>query len=155
MAGERSRSANQLLLVCSGGQSVLTELLTEAVYSASRVNILLLAGVEGVASAADLDPDLRHRASSREGVPATAGDLALHVLGMNVCFHCSVSIAPKSVVVLVFVSPGRRPERAPKPLMVLMISLLASLRARESIREGKPPQGFSARRLLRVSELGL
>ena len=155
MAGERSRSANQLLLLRSGGQRVLTELLAEAIDPPGGVNVLLLAGVEGVASAADLDPDLRHSASSREGVPATAGDLALHILGMNVCFHCSVSIAPKSVVVLVFVSPGRRPERAPKPLMVLMISLLASLRARESIREGKPPQGFSARRLLRVSELGL
>jgi hypothetical protein len=104
VTGERPRSANLLLLLRSGGQGVLTELLAEAVDPSSGVNVLLLAGIKGMTSAADLNTDLSHCASSREGVPATAGDLALHVLGMNVCFHCSISIAPKRVLVLVFVS---------------------------------------------------
>ena len=83
----------ELLLLRRVGEGVVTELLAEAVDATGGVDELLLARIEGVASATDLDPYLGHGPSGREGVSTTASDLALHVIGMDFGFHGSVSIA--------------------------------------------------------------
>src|SRR6266513_211376 len=68
---------------------LLAEPALEAGHPAAGVEDLLLAGVEGVAIRADIGVDVavaccRPRG---EGVPAGAGHLGLHVVGMNVRLH--------------------------------------------------------------------
>jgi hypothetical protein len=93
---ESARAAlKELLLLRGVSERVVAELLAEAIDPTSRVDELLLARVEGVASATDFDPYLGHGPSGREGVSTTASDLALHVIGMDFGFHGSVSIALK------------------------------------------------------------
>src|SRR5581483_5279911 len=67
------------------------ELLLEPLDAAGRVDELLLARVEGVASRADLDVDLGLRRTRQERVPATAVDLAGLVVGMDVRLHDSLA----------------------------------------------------------------
>src|SRR5688572_23150422 len=59
----------------------LLEAALEALDAATRVDELLLAGVERVTLGADLDVQLRLRRSRGEGVPARAAHGGEHVLG--------------------------------------------------------------------------
>src|SRR5207253_5224834 len=65
----------------------LLEPALEALDPATRVHQLLLAGVERVASGADLDVDLGFRRAGLEGAPAGADDVREDVLGMDLRLH--------------------------------------------------------------------
>src|SRR3954452_4870701 len=65
----------------------------EALDPAARVHELLLARVERVAVRAHLDVELGLGRTRLEGVPAGAGHVGEHVLGMNTGFHCRAKIA--------------------------------------------------------------
>jgi hypothetical protein len=82
-----SRRARGSALLVHRREVDLAVLPGEAVDAAGGVDVLLLAGVEGVARAADLDPDLARRRAGLERRPAAAGHLAVHVLGMDVALH--------------------------------------------------------------------
>jgi hypothetical protein len=71
------------------GQLVLDAvLLLEALHTAHGVDDSLLAGVERMTGAADLDTDLRLAGAAREYVATQAGYLGfLVVLGMNLWLH--------------------------------------------------------------------
>ncbi len=71
------------------GVAGLGVLLEELVDAAGGVHEALLARVEGVANAADLDLQLLDRRARLERVPATAGHGALGVVGMDSLFHGS------------------------------------------------------------------
>jgi hypothetical protein len=63
-------------------------LATELVDPAAGINDLLLTGVEGMTSRADLDGQvLAERAASREFVAATARYVDFTVVGMDIGFH--------------------------------------------------------------------
>ena len=74
-----------LLLGQSG--SGATELAGEALDATGVVNELLLASVEGVASVAKLDGELRNGRVGLEGVASGATDGALDVLGVDTLLH--------------------------------------------------------------------
>src|SRR3954452_1279836 len=59
----------------------------ELLDATARVHQLLLAGVEGVALAAELDAQVGLRRAGGERVPARALDRRLDVLGVDVCLH--------------------------------------------------------------------
>ena len=82
------RSRGQLLLWSPRGCSAHAVLATELVDAAARINDLLLARIEGMAGRADLDQEiLAERRTRREFVAATAGDLDVRVVGMDIGFH--------------------------------------------------------------------
>src|SRR4029450_3742870 len=59
----------------------------EALDTAAGVNQLLLAGVEGVALGADVDPQLRHGGAGRELLTARAAHGGPLVLGVDALLH--------------------------------------------------------------------
>ena len=61
--------------------------LLEAVYAATCIHQLLLAGIEGMALGADIDPHLLLNGAGFEGFPAYAADDRLVILGMDVLLH--------------------------------------------------------------------
>src|SRR6266404_3424236 len=71
----------------------LFEALLEALEASTRVDELLLAGVERVAGRADLDVQLGLRGTRGERVPAAAVHGGEDVLGMNLGLHGRARIA--------------------------------------------------------------
>ena len=67
--------------------ALLGELALEAVHAARRVDELLIARVERVADAADLDLQLFHGGAGLELVSATAANGAVDVVGMDAGLH--------------------------------------------------------------------
>src|SRR3954451_9833332 len=74
-------------MCCLGLLLLLGVATLEALDPATGVNELLLARVERVALRAELDPETRHRRTSRELVAARAVHLALDVVGVDVSLH--------------------------------------------------------------------
>ena len=74
-------------LASSNSLGSSTELVSKALYTSARVDQLLLAREERMASVADVKADLRLRGTSLEGVAAGAGYRAVNVLGMDIFFH--------------------------------------------------------------------
>src|SRR5438876_22436 len=68
----------------------------EALDATTRVDQLLLAGVEGVTLRAELDAQRRDRRPRRELVPARAVDLALDVVGVDLGLHDDSSVPAKA-----------------------------------------------------------
>jgi hypothetical protein len=63
-------------------------LAAELVYATARVDDLLLARIERMAGRADLDNEIfAERLTRRKFVAATAGDLDVRVVGMDIGFH--------------------------------------------------------------------
>src|SRR5204863_3756225 len=75
-------SAASQRLAAALGRSAL-----ETLYTATRVDELLAAGVEGMALGTDLDVQLGLRRARCELVAARAGDVRFYVFGMNSCLH--------------------------------------------------------------------
>ncbi len=73
------------------GLTVKVEAPAKTLDSALRVDDALLTRIEGVALAANLDPERRFGGAGIEDVPAGAGDGGLEVLGMDFCFHIVAS----------------------------------------------------------------
>ena len=69
------------------------ELVAEALNASAGVDELLLTGVEGVASAADLDADLGLGGAGLERVAAAARNRALHVIRVDSRFHFRFSFS--------------------------------------------------------------
>src|SRR5215471_7362930 len=84
---EPSRHGDLLELLAAG--RLLAEPALEAGHPAAGVEDLLLAGVEGVATRADIGVDdaAACRRPRGEGIPAAAGHLGLHVVRVNVRLH--------------------------------------------------------------------
>src|SRR4051794_30492595 len=84
----RAWARSAVLLLGLGALRVAT---LEALDASTRVHQLLLAGVEGMALRAELDPHRRHGRAGHELVAARAVHLALDVVGMNLGLHgCSI-----------------------------------------------------------------
>jgi hypothetical protein len=84
---QRDRRGSGSLLIASGRLAAAGVALAELVHPSRRVDELLFAGEERVASIADVDTDLRLGAAGRELIATGAGDLAETVLGVNASFH--------------------------------------------------------------------
>lgn len=56
------------------------------------IHVLQLAGIKRVARVANVDANFRSGATGYKRIPATAGNLGLLVLGMNVVFHRRISL---------------------------------------------------------------
>ena len=76
-----------LLASLEAGVAGIGEFLLELLDATGRVDIFQLAGIERVASIADIHPQFRLCASCFEAVTATAGDLGLKIFRMNAIFH--------------------------------------------------------------------
>ena len=81
-----------LLLAGRDGSSFLktvrpAKLLAEAFHAAGRIDELLLAGEEWVATRANIDVDLGHRAAGGEGVSAGTVDGTGMIAGVDFGFH--------------------------------------------------------------------
>ena len=63
-------------------------LLIELINTAAGINELLLAGVEGMALAANFDTDLGTGRTGLDHIAAGAGDGAIHIVRMDTCLHC-------------------------------------------------------------------
>src|SRR5579863_7545621 len=85
----------RLLIALQTGVASRGELVLELLDPSGRVDVLQLARVEGVASAANIDFELGHRATRGERVAATALNGGLKVLGVDALFH---SLAPAAGV---------------------------------------------------------
>ena len=59
----------------------------KALNTSAGVNQLLLAGVEGMALAANFNVDLRLGIAGMDHVAACAGNGAIHIVGMNTLLH--------------------------------------------------------------------
>ena len=88
----KSRDAGRLLRLGFFFLSVELVALDEAINATFRVNDLLLTGVEGVAVAADFNPDLLLGRPELHLIAADTGGYNVKVLGMNSFFHNSVPI---------------------------------------------------------------
>ena len=68
-------------------QLLTAEALVEALNTSAGVNQLLLTSVERMALGANFDVDLGLGGTSLDDVAASAGDGAVHLLGMDTLFH--------------------------------------------------------------------
>ena len=78
-----------------------TVLLVEAADAAAGIYHLLLAGEEGMALAADINPQLLLGGAGGEGLAAHAADNALAVLGMNLFLHCCFHLYSWSTLAMI------------------------------------------------------
>jgi hypothetical protein len=76
-----------LLALAQTGISSGREFVLELFDTTGRVDELQLAGVEGMASVADINLQFFAYAARDKRVAATAGNFGLMILGMDVCFH--------------------------------------------------------------------
>ena len=65
-----------------------SEALLEAIHASTRINQLLLAGIEGMALGADIHLHLLLGGAGLEGLTAYAANDAFTVLGMDSFLHC-------------------------------------------------------------------
>jgi len=75
------------LLLRGGRESSASVPLDELVDATSGIDEALLASVERVTNVADLDAELFDRSAGLEGTSATASDLAIVVVRVNLGFH--------------------------------------------------------------------
>lgn len=87
------------------------KLLLELVDTSRRVDELQLAGVERMASVANVDLQFWHSATSRKRIAATAGDRRFLVVGVNIGLHWNLfrirSVNPSRLGVNAWADLGR------------------------------------------------
>ncbi len=81
------------LLRLQTGVTASGELGLKLLDTTSRVDIFQLARVEGVANAANVDPQFGSSAASIEGIPATTGYLRILLFGVNAGLHSRKSLS--------------------------------------------------------------
>ena len=78
---------DRLILLFAVANLDIRELAAEFLDPSRGVHILQLTGIERVASVANIDLKLRLRRAGHKAVSATAGDLRVHIIRMDVLLH--------------------------------------------------------------------